>query len=343
MPGHLVAINRDADLRLPDVGFQRQVGHALHAPEHVLQRRAETIQFSKVGAIQLERQGGPHAGDQLLHPHLDRLGVGRDHVRNDLFERLLHDFLELLDVAVARPLVLRLERGIDLHVVDVSGLALLCATDHRQRAVHLRELLEGIGDDLAGANGFVERSGGNPGDAPHDRPFLQLRHELLAQEWKDGEAGHQRGHGGHHHDLLSRQGLLQQWLVDALHPRHEPCVSFRFRLQDQRSEHRDQRQAEDQRACHREGDVEGHRLEHLAFEPFQREQRQEHHDDDDDREGNRVRNFLRRSQHRAGAVDFLAMLQALGHDPERVLDHHDRAVHHHPDTDRQTRERHEVG
>ena len=64
---------------------------------------------------------------------------------------------------------------------------------------------------------------------------------------------------------------------------HQPGVLLLLGLEDQRTQHRHQRQRQQQRAGHREGDGQRHRLEQLAFQPGQREQRQE--DDDDDQPG----------------------------------------------------------
>ena len=236
-----------------------------------------------------------------------------------------------------------LERGVDLHVVDVGRLALLGAADHRERRFDFGEALERLGDRLRYRDRFVERGRRDRGHAPHDRAFLQLRHELLAEEREQRQAARERHDRDAEHATLAPEGPLEHRPVATLEPGHEAGVLLGLRLQDQRGQHRDQRQRQDQRARHRERDLERHRLEHLAFEPFEREQRQEHHDDDDDGEGDRVRHLLGRGQHGRGAVDPFAMGLSFGHDAEGVLDHDDGAVDHHADADRQTRERHQVG
>ena len=129
----------------------------------------------------------------------------------------------------------------------------------------------------------------------------------------------------------------------ALEEGHQPRVLLLLGLQHQRGQHRNQRQCQDQRARHRKADVERHRLEHLAFQPLQAEQRQEHHDDDQDRKRNGVGDFARRGEHRSGAVHRFSVRLALGHDAEGVLHHHHRAIHHHADADREARQRHQVG
>ena len=156
MPRQRRAIHRDADLRLADIGFQRQVGHTRHGPEYGLELAAEPIQHLQVLSVELERQRGTHAGDQLLHPHLDRLGVAGHHVRHHLLQRLLHRIFQLLDAASGGPTVLRLERGVDLHVIHVGSLTLLGTTDHRHRGLHLGEFPERRGNGIAGADRLVE-------------------------------------------------------------------------------------------------------------------------------------------------------------------------------------------
>ena len=52
--------------------------------QHALDPAAELVELAQVFAVELERQGGAHAGDQFLHAHLDRLGVTGHHVGNHL-------------------------------------------------------------------------------------------------------------------------------------------------------------------------------------------------------------------------------------------------------------------
>src|SRR3546814_15277753 len=80
-----------------------------------------------------------------------------------------------------------------------------------------------------------------------------------------------------HYHPFACQRLMQQGLVDALDPCHQPGVLLLLGLEDHRGQYRDPSQAQQHRAGHREGDGARHRLEHLSFEAFHREQRQEHH------------------------------------------------------------------
>ena len=121
----------------------------------------------------------------------------------------------------------------------------------------------------------------------------------------------------------------------AFQERDQPGVLLFLGFQYQGGQYRNQRQREDQRAGHRKADVERHRLEHLAFQPLQAEQRQEHHDDDQNRERHRVGHLAGGRQHGRRAIHRAAMGLALGHDAVGVLHHHHRTIHHHADTDGQ--------
>ena len=208
----------------------------------------QAIEFAQVLAVELQCQRRPHAGDQLLDPHLDRLGVTRHRRGDDFLERLLHGVLEVLDRAPGVPALGVLERGVDLHVVHVRGLALLGAPDHGQRRLDLRKALERLGDRLRHRDRFVERGRGNRGHAPHDRAFLQLWHELLAEERKERKAAGQRHDRDAEHKTFAPEGPLENRPVATLEPGHEAGVLLGLRLQDQRGQHRDQRQRQDQRA-----------------------------------------------------------------------------------------------
>jgi hypothetical protein len=85
-----LAIHLDHHLRLALVGLGRKVGHARHGADDALDLRRQLLELVQVLAVDLQRQRGAHAGDQFLHPHLDRLG-GAEHGGGDLaFQELLH-------------------------------------------------------------------------------------------------------------------------------------------------------------------------------------------------------------------------------------------------------------
>ena len=114
-----------------------------------------------------------------------------------------------------------------------------------------------------------------------------------------------------------------------------------LRLQDQRRQHRNEGQCQDEGSQHGEGDGERHGLEELALQTGQGEERQEDDDDDQDGERDRVDHFPRRFQHHVRLVDRFAGL--MGEEPEAVLHHDHRAVHHHTDANGESRQRHQVG
>ena len=74
---------------------ERQIGSARHLPEHAFALGREPVEGDQVLAVDLERQGRTHTGNELLHPHLDRLRSADDHRGDRRFERFGQTFLEL--------------------------------------------------------------------------------------------------------------------------------------------------------------------------------------------------------------------------------------------------------
>ena len=104
--------------------------------------------------------------------------------------------------------------------------------------------------------------------------------------------------------------------------------------------HRDHGEREHQRAQQGEHDGERERPKHLAFEPFEAEERQEHYGDDEDAGEYWYRDLG------GGAVDEVQARDAFRRAPKlgvHVLDHHHGRVHQDADGDGEPAERHEVG
>ncbi len=200
-----------------------------------------------------------------------------------------------------------------------------------------------VADDLGHPDRLVKRCRWDVGHAELDRALLQRRHELLAEEREQSQGCDQQGQGRADDQLLALQCPVKQGQVGLLCPAHDERVLLLFGLEDECGEYWHQRHRQQQRAGHRERDRQRHRLEQLAFEPGQREQRQEDHDDDDDRKRDRVDHLARRFQDQVRLVDRLAGLPRMRQQPEGVLDQHHRPVHHHPRADGQTGQRHQVG
>src|SRR5690606_32532529 len=73
--------------------------------------------YLEILTVELQRDVGARARDELVHPHLDGLGEAEDDAWNVLAKRLLHRLDELLSRAVS-PGVTRLERYEDVGHLD---------------------------------------------------------------------------------------------------------------------------------------------------------------------------------------------------------------------------------
>jgi hypothetical protein len=113
---------------------------------------------------------------------------------------------------------------------------------------------------------FIERGGRDSGHPELQRSLLKLRHEFLAEQRKQRERGQKEASGNPEGQALAGKRDFQQRQVDPFNPAQQKRVLLAARPQDQGGEHRNERHGEHERADHREGDGERHRLEQLAFE-----------------------------------------------------------------------------
>ena len=142
--------------------------------------------------------------------------------------------------------------------------------------------------------------------------------------------------------FLRASAHVQQRQVDALDPAHEQGVLLAaWACRISAASTGISVRVSTQRARHREGDGERHRLEQLAFQPVS------------ENSGRNTTMMIRiakaiglatsRAACQHDAACGLAAVPARGQEPEAVLDHHHGAVDHHADADRQPGERHQVG
>ena len=143
-----------------------------------------------------------------------------------------------------------------------------------------------------------------------------------------------------------RERALQHRPVDCAKPTHDGVGFFGMELppEQQRAEHRDERDGDDRRREHRKRLGEGQRVEQLAFLTGQREHRNEGEQNDRHRkehgppdQSRGVANGLPDSV-AIGWVD-----TALLDESERVLRHHDARIDEHANRDGDAGEAHDVG
>ena len=119
---------------------------------------------------------------------------------------------------------------------------------------------------------------------------------------------------------------------------HAVPADFHAFAEDERGDGRDVDEREEERAEHGRRDGDRHRAEEDALGAGERRHRHVHHEDDEDAEEDRPRHLVRRLPDDPHDGPF----PALTFEPrDHVLDHHDRAVHDHPEVD--GAEAHEVG
>ena len=114
-------------------------------------------------------------------------------------------------------------------------------------------------------------------------------------------------------------------------------IGGRREHQQPRAEDRHQRHRDEERHRQREDDDDRQLPEHDARDALEEQQRHEHRDVREDRRENRRPHFLAAVDRRRHPI-----LAVVFHVAERVLEHHDRGVDHHPDAERQPAERHRV-
>ena len=258
-----------------------------------------------------------------------------------LLERLSHLVHERRLRQSGPPLREGLEGHVGLGVVHVLDVAPLGPPGLGHDEVDLGDLQEDLLRPLRDGEALVEGRARDVGDPVLDRPLLEGRHELRPQEREGGEACDEEQHGQAEEERLVAETPRQRPLVRGPDRAQEEGLVLAAGPQEEARQRRDDGEGEDQGAEHGEAHGHGHRLEELALDARQGEERQEHDDDDQDREGDGVRHLARGLEDRR--VPRAPVGPAKGDHAKAVLDHDHRAVHHHADPDGEAAERHEVG
>ena len=73
---------------------------------------------------------------------------------------------------------------------------------------------------------FADGDAGGQHDVDPQRTFIELRQELRAESWDQGEAADECGGGDREHSGATRQRHLQDRLVDALAEANQDVISF---------------------------------------------------------------------------------------------------------------------
>ncbi|MPM54989.1 hypothetical protein SDC9_101772 [bioreactor metagenome] len=168
------------------------------------------------------------------------------------------------------------------------------------------------------------------------------RHEGLTGAAIGRNPRHQCGHRHHRGTLWMAQCGVQQRPVQPRCHAHHPGLAVRALLEQQRGQHRHQRERQQQRRAQREHNGQRHRRKQFALQPLQREQGQKRQADDENARSHRHGHLSRRRKDamqarllRPGRVRIQAA--------DGVFHHHHRRIHQHADGNRQAAQAHQVG
>ena len=148
----MIAFDLNADLRLADIGLEREIRDTLNFGNDIFDLLAQPIEHRQVLAVNFGGKRGANPRNQFLYAHLNRLGKSDNSRRHHHFQLLAHGLSKLFDIAVSGPFALGLECRIDLHIIGVGGFAFLCATDHCHRGLDLWEFRQRVLDILGNFN-----------------------------------------------------------------------------------------------------------------------------------------------------------------------------------------------
>src|SRR5581483_1353786 len=229
--------------------------------------------------VDLHREHGANAGDQLIDAHLDRLPETKQNSGNCLFELPVHLFDQGLFIQTFSPLAGRLELDVALDVVDVFGISFFRRADFGEDKLDLGELQQNFFGLLCHRDRLVQGRAGDIGDPILDRTLFQYGDEFGTYERKRQKAQNKKQDRQTDRERSPFQAAFQKRHISALDPAHEKAIFLRPHFKKPARENRDQSERDDQRARHGETDGNSHRLEHLSLYTLERKQRKKNNDD----------------------------------------------------------------
>ena len=230
----------------------------------------------QVVAEYLDRHFRTYTGNQLVHPHLYRLGklvvVAGD--GTDRFLQLRHQ--GGLGLARVWPVLAFLEQ--DEGISDgrrhrIGGH--FCRAELAHHLVYFRELLDpcfelGLHTDSLSQAGTRDAQG-----VQGNIPLIQVGNELRTQASRQQSTQHHQHCSGANHRLLQRQGLLQQRSVNPMQPLHQTSFFFLDLAGDELCDGR-RHESQGQHHCGNQGHdhSDSHGMESLALDPAEGKDRQ---------------------------------------------------------------------
>ena len=236
----------------------------------------------QVVAVHLHCHVRAHAGDQLVHAHLDRLGELVVVAGQAACGRL--DFRQQGGLGLARvgPCLARLEHDEGVgHRRRHRIAGDLAGTDLAEHPFHFGEGGEGLLQGGLHRHRLAQAGAGNAQRVHGDVAFVETGHEFRTQPRGQQAAGQQQHRRAGEHDRATAQRPRQHRLVGPARPLHGPgFLLLDLAAQEQGDGRGDEGQRQQHRAGEREYHGDRHRLEHFSFHPGEGEDRQVHRADD---------------------------------------------------------------
>ena len=242
---------------------------------------------------------------------------------------MLHLGNELVLGNLAFPVVGRVQVHEEFLVKEARGVGTVVgAAGLRNHAPYFRKFLEHL-PELLGVVVRIFQADAQRHRGPHvNRAFVEVGQKLGAHEVKCTYAQHQRHQGRGHGAAWVGHYLIKQRRVGAVQELNERVVPLAHVLvQQNRREHRHQREGQQQGPQQRKADGESQGTEQLALHFLEGENRDKRRDDDELGGEDGLAHLQARAQDTAQLRPLVEALHALVLGPQSQ--HHKQALHHH--------------
>ena len=336
----LLAIHLDQEARLAEFAYHGEFRESGDLCQPPLDLECFILQHVQVGSVDLHRERALQPSERFVDGIFRGLGVIENHagIRFELLLQLGNQRGFIVNGTLfPRGVIVWFQPHIKFAIEETGGIGAVVRTAQLRAYFRhlgiLRDQCANLRRELARlfVRNRVRQCGAHP-----QRSFVEMRHELAADERneKQRRAENQRGHD--HRGLRMVEAPRQLLPIFFLDPfeRLVPPLAHAF-LEPVRTHHRHERQREDERADQRHGHRVRHGVEELAGGTAERIDRNVTGDNHRHRIENRPVHVLRRFQNHF--VEVVLLPFAFAEHPKNVLHHHQRAVDHDSEIDRADR------
>src|SRR5579872_4418706 len=183
--GDLSAIDVDKETRLSELANHGEIGESGDASESVLDLDGLVLKDVQVVAVDFDGERTFQAGEGLVDRIFGRLRV----VENDpgegreLFVDRVDQFFFIAEISVPNVVFVRLKPDVELAVEEAGGIgAVVGAAKFRADDRDLRIRHQNVADLRGNLTGFFERNCVGHRRANPESAFIEVRHELSADE-----------------------------------------------------------------------------------------------------------------------------------------------------------------